>query len=113
RLLPALASLLAIALFFTIVRRVAGRRLAGLAALALAAMPMVGVYGGLVNYEPFVLAATCATYLAYLRWRETGARRDLALVFGGYVLAILLDWFGAFVGAAIGLHALLVRPRAP
>ncbi|HVY60493.1 MAG TPA: hypothetical protein VHF22_02520, partial [Planctomycetota bacterium] len=83
------------------------------AALALAALPMTVVYGGLVNYEPFVLAAMGGTYLAYLRWRETGAPRDLAATCALFALAILCDWFGAFVGPAIALHTWLVKPRAP
>ncbi len=113
RLIPSLATLAATALLFAIGRRLGGARLGAAAAFAFAALPMVGIYGGIVNYEPVVLAFVLATWLGYLRWREGGRRRDLALTVGSFAAAILADWFGAFVGLPIALHALLAKPRAP
>jgi 4-amino-4-deoxy-L-arabinose transferase-like glycosyltransferase len=113
RLFPSLATLAAIALFFALARRICDARTAGLAAIVLACLPMTIAYGGLVNYEPVVLATSAGAVLAYLRWRERGRARDLALLAGAIVLGILFDWFGAFAAAPIALHALFVRPRAP
>ena len=112
RLLPSIAFLVALGLAYAIARRLSTPRIGALAALALAALPMTGVYGGLVNYEPFVLAAEAGTYLCWLRWRETGAARDLAATAALLAIGILFDWFGAFVGIPIALEALLARPRA-
>lgn len=113
RLPPALAYLGALGVFFALVRRIATPRLAGAATLALAALPMAGIYGGLVNFESFVLLAVTATYLAYLRYRESERWLDLGLTLGLFALAIATDWFGAFIGPPIALHAVLARPRAP
>jgi 4-amino-4-deoxy-L-arabinose transferase-like glycosyltransferase len=113
RLVPAAFYLASIALVFALARRLAGPLAGGLAALVFAALPMTGVHGGLVNYEPLVLAGTLAAYVLYLRWREEGHPRDLAAMLAAIALAVLVDWFGAFVVAPIALHALLARPRAP
>ncbi len=113
RLPSALAYLGGIVAFFLLVRRLCGARVAALAAFALAALPMTGIFGGLVNFEPFVLLAQCATCAAYFRWRETGRGRDLALACALMAAAVFADWFGIFASVPIGLHALLARPRAP
>jgi len=113
RLLPSLATFATLGLLYLLVRRIAPARVAAAAALAFAALPMTGLYGGLVNFEPFVLTLTTGTYLAYLRYRETGRPLDLALTIGLFSLAILADWFGAFIGLPIAIHALVARPHAP
>jgi hypothetical protein len=112
RLFPALAYLAGIVVFFFVARRLLGSRFGALAAFVFAALPMTAIFGGLVNFEPFVFFGQQATYLFYLRHRASGRTADLALMIAFFIAAIFADWFGVFAIVPIGLHALFARPRA-
>lgn len=112
RLPSTIATLASIALVFAIGRRVANEPAGAWAALAFAALPMTAIYGGLVNFEPIVLALTLATWLAYLRWRERGGAGAFALLAAAFAVTILADWYGAYVGPALAAHCWLARPGA-
>ena len=58
RLLPSLATCTTLGLLYLLTRQIATAQVAAGAALAFAALPMTGLYGGLVNFEPFVLPSS-------------------------------------------------------
>jgi hypothetical protein len=113
RLVSFAAYIATLLLLFDIVRRLATARLAALATLTMAALPMTGVWGGLVDFPPLTLMAALATYDAYVAYRADPRPRRALLVTALYAFTILVDWPGAFLGLPIALHAWLARPRAP
>jgi hypothetical protein len=111
RLGPSLAMLLSVWLLFRIGRRELGPRHGALAALAFAALPMTIVFGGIVNFEPWVLAAMLGVWWSWRVYDEAPSAGRLALLVALFVTAVALDWFGAYVGVAVAGDALLRRER--
>ncbi|RME71506.1 MAG: hypothetical protein D6776_10105 [Planctomycetota bacterium] len=107
RLAPSLATLAALGLCGALAAAHAGALAGALAALVFACLPMMIIFGGIVNYEPWVLAASLACWFAWRRYDRAPGPRALALLAAAFALAVALDWFGAYVGVAIGLDALL------
>lgn len=50
---------------------------------------------------------TLGAFLGWLRWRESQRVRDLVLLFGGYVAALLSKETGVLLAVLIGVHALV------
>ncbi|MGE0448771.1 MAG: glycosyltransferase family 39 protein [Vicinamibacterales bacterium] len=68
----------------------------------MATLPMSGYFGRMVNYEPLCLFAVIVQVLGYVRYKQHGRRRDLALAAAGIVWGGLIDWPSFFFAAALG-----------
>src|SRR5262245_53505508 len=91
RALPALATLLMVALLARLVGHVAGPEAGGWAALAAACQPMVSVYGAHIDVQGApVLCASLGVLLCYRRWLLGGDVRPLLLV---SAVGSFFDWY--------------------
>lgn len=124
RSLAVVASLAALLLFWSLVRRRVGAAAALGATAVLAVLPQISFYGRMVNHEPLALPFLVLLVWVYFEILEegddSGARRGwqgwkdwrgwlvFALVAG---VAAGIAWLAFFVLAACGVHALIYRPR--
>jgi len=95
-------------------QRVGGGTTWAWAAILAAAAPIAVKYGGAfadVVGPPLILWCALAS-LFYLRYCETGARRDFALLAAACVLGLLTDWPAYVLCFALAGHALVYRSKA-
>ena len=109
RTVPALATLIALALLARLLTLVAGPREAALAVVVAVSQPMVSIYGAHVDVQGMpVLCASLVVILAYVRWLRTGAPGTLLLA---AFVASAFDWYGLYAPAACAAHLWFTRPE--
>ncbi len=120
RLVPAIATLVLLALFARLVmvvlaREAADRRAAlwgaASAVVFVAAMPMTNVYGAHADPQgPPVLAASLLVLLAYERWQRVPGLGGALAVGAATVFASWFDWYALYTPVLCGLHLSATRP---
>lgn len=117
RLVPILFSLGTFALLLWLTSKAHGWRVAALAGLFYAAMPMSVYFGRMVDHEAVCLFCMVAAAAGWVLVQRGGARRGwgLAIVLAALWLGIWVDWvvviFGGLMTAWMGLLALRRRGR--
>jgi len=111
RLMAIFPSILSLALFYIITRRLYNRRIALLAVSLYAFTPMIAYFGRMPNHEAMALLWLYSFIAVYLQWmRHFTWRRTFALVlFAG--LAMWTAWAPAFFFVMLGLVAFVYGHR--
>ncbi len=109
-----LCGLALVGVLAALAQRVGGGTTWAWAAVLAAAVPIAVKYGGAfvdVVGPPLILWCALAA-LFYLRYCETGSRRDFALLAVACVLGLLTDWPAYVLCFALAGHALVYRSKA-
>ena len=96
---------------FACVRRAAGPRSAGYAAVLFAATPMVAHYGSMALQDGAVLSFGLVTVASFLRYLDVRTRSAWWATAAAFFLACSIDHNGHFWGIAMFVAALGRRPR--
>jgi hypothetical protein len=102
----------AIAVFWRVARRVIGEDAAPWASVAFALSPMIAYFSVATGHQAPTIFFLLLGILFYLRWIETGRRRELAGLFAAQVAACWSDWPGYYLALFLVAHALLVRRKS-
>lgn len=109
RAVPIAATVLLLAAFGLLVKRVVGARVAALSVALAAAQPMVNVYGAHIDVQGApVLALSVACLIAYRHWLTGGSVAWLALLSAG---ASSFDWYGLYTPVCCAVHAAATGAR--
>ena len=92
RLIPIVATLIALILFYLLTLMLFDRRVATFAAALFATFPITTYYGRSVTHEAETMCCVMGMALGYLLWRRTGLNRWLIGVAACVMLGALYDW---------------------
>lgn len=104
-----LFALAGVVAFWRVALRVVGERPAMWAAGFFALSPMYAYFSVAAAHPTSTIVFLLLGILFYLRWIESGSRRDLALMFGMQVLGCFSDWPGYYLALFLLAHTMLVR----
>ena len=108
RLVSAYSTMISLAAFFVIGRRIFGLRVAHWALIFYAVTPMIAYYGRMPNHEPPALMLLFLFAAVMVNWlRQPTFARWLAML-ACAILAMWLAWASAFMLAGLGLLVLWV-----
>jgi hypothetical protein len=112
RLPASIATILAIAMVYLLVKRSGTERAGLLAATCFAATPMVLYFGGQpeVLGMPLVLFGL-GTVFAYLEFNREPGCLTFMLLLGAFTLAALSDWPAFILAAVLAAHLVITQPR--
>lgn len=107
RWVPAAATLVSLAAFYVVCRRLFNQQWAWRCALLYGLTPMIAYFGRMPNHEPLALAFLMLFTAVYINWmrRPTRARWLLMALLAG--LAMWSAWASAFFLAALGVLVLI------
>lgn len=118
RVVPIIFSVLALILFYLIVRSYRNKNIALLSLAFLGFTPMFLYYGRMVNHEPVFLCLYFLIMLLYLKFLEK--RRDLYIVgiTVSFILAYLTAWTAFYLSILLLIHYLIfgyknIRDKRP
>jgi len=112
RLVTSIATVLAIAVLYVLVRRFGNRRTALTTAALFAASPMVLHFGGQAEVlgMPLVLFALLTIH-AYLSFHREPGGPAFARLIGAFVLAAISDWPAFILAPVLVVHFVATQPR--
>lgn len=120
RLIPAFATVAMILLVMSIVRPIAGPRVALLAGAAGVILPILVYFGRIACHEPPTLALWVAALRGYFGWSYPALygnrrRRDGAIFAGATLLSLLCGWVAFIQAAVVAVHHFIetLRRRRP
>lgn len=107
RIVTIFSTMVSLAAFFVIVRRLYTPRIALLALLLYTFTPMIAYFGRMVNHEPLALAFLYIFIAIFINWmrRYTHQRTILLIIFAS--LAMWSAWAPAFFFVTLGIIALI------
>ncbi len=111
RLVPILFSLLGLVLFYALARHLFDPVVARMAAAVYALVPMFDYFGRDVAHEAPTLACALGLLTGYVRWREDGRRRWVALMASATVIGAAFDWPLVYFALILFAFDWLVRRR--
>lgn len=112
RLVPLAFSLLTLGLAYLFARRFWSNRIALLALMVIAFLPVETYYADHVDvYGPPAAFFSALAIVGYAWWFEDRRPRYLGLCFGALVAGCLMAWYAYFAAALLAAHALWAGPR--
>jgi hypothetical protein len=106
RLVPAIYSVLGLAMLVLLARRTAGRAVAVTTAALYALTPLHLIFANMIDHEQACIFWTLAMLYGYLRWVQAGTRRWLAACLLALTVAMQWDWAAYYFAFFVALHAL-------
>ncbi len=106
RLIPAVYSVLDLAMIVVIARHTAGRAVALAAGVVYALTPLNLIFANMIDHEQACIFWTLVMLYGYLRWLEGGGWRWLSVCLVAVTIAVQWDWAAYYFAFFIAVHAL-------